>query len=179
MTVLNRLLGLALGLALFGAGMLAVVEAVLAFLQRPPWVVPYERWSPRLDQLTWGDRTLVVAAALTVLVGALLVVVQLWPTRPSALRIADQRANRVAALDGRGLQELLRRSAVEDGDVLDADVRVRRRAARVSGHLAQDAQSRTVQSRTRERVQARVDELRLQRPLKVKVDMKRSRARTR
>ncbi|HEV2766362.1 MAG TPA: DUF6286 domain-containing protein [Acidimicrobiales bacterium] len=179
MTVFNRLLGLALGLALFGAGLLAVVEAVLAFLGRPPWLVPYDQWAPGLDQLSWDDRNLMVAAALLVLAGILLVVLQLWPGRPSALRIADQRANRLAAIDGRGLQELLRRSAVDDGDVVHADVRVRRRAARVSGRVPQDAHPRTVQSRTRERVQARVDELRLQRPLKVKVDMKRSKARAR
>lgn len=179
MTVLNRVLGLALGLALLGGGLLAVVEAILAFLARPSWLVRYEEWSPELAQLTWDNRALTVTAALTVLAGVVLVVVQLWPGRPSALPLVDQRPNRLAALDGRGLRELLRRSAVDDGDVLGADVRVRRRTARVSGRVASDAQPRTVESRTRERVQARVDELGLQRPLKVKVDMKRSRARVR
>lgn len=179
MTVLNRLLGLALGLALLGAGLLAAVETVLAFLQRPPWLVRYDEWTPALAELTWDDRTLIVIAASTVLAGILLLLLQLWPGRPSALPIVEQRPNRLAALDGRGLQELLRRSAVEDGDVLDADVRVRRRAARVSGRVAQDAQPRAVQSRTRERVQARVNELGLQRPLKVKARMKRSGVRVR
>lgn len=168
-----------LGLALLAAGLLAVGETVLAFLGRPAWLVPHDRWAPALAELRWTDRTLVVTAALLFLVGLLLIVLQLRPGRPKALRMVEHRPNRLAALDGRGLQELLRRSAVEDEDVLYADVRVSRRAARVSGRIPQDASVRAVQSRTRERVQERVDGLQLQRSLKVAVHMDRSKARVR
>jgi len=168
-----------LGLALLAAGLLAVVETVLIFLGRPVWLVPHDQWAPALAELTWADRTLMVTAALLFLVGLLLVALQLWPGRPTALRMVEHRPNRLAALDGRGLQELLRRSAVEDEDVLDADVRVTRRAARVSVRIPQDASLGAVQSRTRERVQERVDGLQLQRSLKVAVRMDRSKARVR
>ncbi|MDP8930305.1 MAG: DUF6286 domain-containing protein [Actinomycetota bacterium] len=179
MSVLNRLLGLLVGLVLLGGGLLLVVETVLAFLQRPAWLVPRDQWALVLSGLTWEDRTLMATAALSVLGGVGLIMLQLWPGRPSALRMIEQRANRLADLDGRGLQELLRRSAVDDEDVLDAAVRVSRRTARVSGRVPQDAQPRAVQSRTRKRVQARLDELRLERSLKVKVRMERSKARAR
>lgn len=179
MKIANRLLGMLLGLALLGVGLLAVVETVLAFLGRPAWLVPYDQWASALAELTWGHRTLMVIAVLLVLVGLLLIVLQLWPARPTALRMIEQRPNRLAALDGRGLQELLRRSAVEDEDVLSADVRVSRRAARVSGRVPQDASVRAVQSRTRERVQERLDDLQLERSLRVAVRMERSKARVR
>lgn len=179
MNTVNRLLGLVLGLALLAVGLLAAAETVLALLERPPWLVDYEQLTAALAQRTWDDGTVVAAAVLTVFAGALLVVVQLLPGRPGALRLAEEGPNRLAALDGRGLQELLRRCAVDDGDVLDADVRVRRRSVRVSGRVPHDAQPRTVASRTRERVQGRVDELGLQRPLKVRVHMQRSKVRVR
>lgn len=179
MNIANRLLGMILGLALLGGGLLAAVEAALAFAQRPRWLVPYDQWAPAVAELAWDDRTLMVAAALIVLAGLLLVILQLWPGRPDALRIVEEKPNRLAALDGRGLEELLRRSAVDDGDVLTADVRVSRRTARVSGRVPQDARPRAVQWRTRDRVQQRVDSLRLQRPLKVRVHMERGKARVR
>lgn len=179
MRIINRLLGMLLGLALLAGGLLAVVETVLAFTQRPPWLVPYDQWTPVLADLTWDDRTLMAVAALLVLGGLLLVVLQLWPGRPIALRLVEDAPNRLAAMDSRGLQDLLRRSAVEDGDVIDADVRLSRRSARVSGRVPQDAKPRAVQARTRARLRERVGELNLKRPLKVKVRMERSKARVR
>lgn len=179
MTVVNRLMGLLVGVVLLAGGLLLATETLLAFLQRPPWVVPYDQLAGVVSSLTWRDRTLTATAALIVLVGGALVILQLWPERPSRLPLVEERANRLAALDARGLQDLLRRSAVDDEDVLDAAVRVSRRTARVSGRAPRDARSRAVESRTRERVQALVDGLGLQRPLKVKVQIKHSKARVR
>lgn len=177
MNVLNRLVALALGLALLAAGLLAAVEAVLAALDRSPWLVPHEQWRRSLAQLEWDDRTLMVVAALTVLAGVLLLVAQLWPTRPSVVPMVEQRPDRLAALDGRGFEDLLRRSALEDGDVLDARVRLRRRTARVSARAPRDADLQSVQSRTRDRIRGRVDELGLQRPPAVKVRVQQGEAR--
>lgn len=179
MNVLNRLLGLLVGLTLLGAGLLLVVETVLSFLQRPAWLVPLDEWATELSSLAWQDRTLMVVAALCVAAGVALIVLQLWPGRPDALRLIEQRVNRLAALDGRGLEELLRRTAVDDGDVLGAAVRVSRRKARVEGSVPRDAELSAVRSRTRERLQASVRELRLERPLKVVVRLRRSKVRAR
>lgn len=179
MNALNRLLGLLVGLTLLGAGLLLVVETALSFLQRPSWLVPLDRWATELSGLAWQDRTLMVVAALCVVAGVGLVTLQMWPARPAALRLIEQRVNRLAALDGRGLEELLRRAAVDDSDVLGAAVRVSRRTARVKGSVPQDASLSAVRSRTRERVQAAVRELRLERPLKVVVRMRRSKVRVR
>jgi hypothetical protein len=179
MTVLNRLLGLALGLALLGGGFLAVVEAALAALDRSPWLVPHDQWGRQIGELTWDDRTLVLVAGLTVLTGVVLLVAQLWPARPSVVPIAEHRPHRLAALDGRGFENLLRRTALEDEDVLDARVRLRRRSARVSARAPGNAELHGVQSRARERVQARVDELGLQTPLGVKLRVQHAKARVR
>ncbi|MEX0659360.1 MAG: DUF6286 domain-containing protein [Egibacteraceae bacterium] len=179
MNALNRLLGLLVGLTLLGAALLLVVETVLSFLQRPAWLVPLDQWATELSSLSWQNRTLMVVAALCVVAGVGLVTLQLWPARPAALRLIEQRVNRLAALDGRGLEELLRRTAVDDGDVQGAAVRVSRRKARVEGSVPRDAQVSAVRARTRERVQACVRELRLERPLKVVVRLRRSKVRVR
>lgn len=179
MNALNRLLGLLVGLTLLGAGLLLVVETVLSFLQHPAWLVPLDQWATEVSSLAWQDRTLMVAAVLCVVGGVGLITLQLWPARPAALRLIEQRVNRLAALDGRGLEELLRRAAVDDGDVLEAAVRVRRRTARVEGRVPQDAPVSAVRSRTRERLRASVRELRLERSLKVVVRMRRSKVRVR
>lgn len=179
MNALNRLLGLLVGLTLLGAALLLVVETVLSFLQHPTWLVPLDQWETGLSSLAWQDRTLMVVAALCVVGGVGLVMLQMWPARPAALRLVEQRVNRLAALDGRGLEELLRCAAVDDGDVLGATVRVSRRRARVEGSVPRDASVSAVRSRTRERVQASVHELRLERPLKVVVRMRRSKVRVR
>lgn len=179
MNALNRLLGLLVGLTLLGAAVLLVVETVLSFLQRPAWLVPLDQWAAELSSLAWQDRTLMVVAALCVVGGVGLVILQVWPARPAKLRLVEQRVNRLAAMDGRGLEELLRRAAVDDGDVLGAAVRVSRRRARVEGSVPRDAQVSAVRSRTRERVQSSVRDLRLERPLKVVVRMRRSKVRVR
>lgn len=181
MRILNRVLGLLLGLLLLGAGVLAAVETVLSFLGRPAWLVAVDQWAPALSELTWDDRTLIVVAALTLVVGVTLVGLQLWPARPRSFPMVEPKQDRLVALDSRGLQELLRRSAVDDGDVLDATVRVSRRRVRVSGLVPQDQDTpvRRVQSRTRERLQSRVDDLRLHRSVKVRVRMRRGKVRVR
>lgn len=179
MTILNRILGLLVGLVLLTGGLLLMAEAVLAYLGRRPWLAPSDEWAPAFSELSWQDPAVIVAAVLSVLVGLGILVLQLWPQRPAALRVVEDRANRLAALDGRGVQELLRRAAVDDDDVLHARVRLSRRTAKVSSRVPQDAPLRAVQSRSRMRVRARVDELQLQRPLRVKVRARRSKARVR
>lgn len=181
MRIVNRVLGLLLGLLLLGAGVVAAVETVLDFLGRPAWLVSVDQWAPTLSELTWDDRTLIVVAALTLAAGVALVGLQLWPARVRTFPMVEPKQDRLVALDSRGLQELLRRSAVDDGDVLDATVRVSRRRVRVSGLVPHDRDTpvRRVQTRTRERLQSRIDDLRLHHSVKVRVHMKRSKVRVR
>ena len=65
MILVNRLLGLALGLALLTGGALIVGEVLLAITEQRPWVIDRTALDQQLSQLTWSDpRVLPTALAL-------------------------------------------------------------------------------------------------------------------
>lgn len=179
MNALNRLLGLLLGLLLLGAGVLAAVEAVMAALDRPGWLVERPGLEGLLLDLTWQDRGLIVTATLVLLAGVALLAVQLWPGTPSLIPVAQTSPDRRADIEGRGMQELLRQRAVQDEDVLGATVRVRRRKARVTVDAPPDADEAEVKSRVRQALRERIDELQLRKPLRAKVSVRRAKERVR
>jgi hypothetical protein len=179
MNIVNRLLGLLVGLLLLAAGVVVVIEAVLALLDRPGWLVDRQAWDAFLLELAWDHRGLLVVAGLLVLAGVALLLLQLRSATPTAFRLAGEDPHRDVTVEGRGLQELLRRRAAEDEDVLSASVRVRSRNARVSVQVPPDADEDAVRDRVKEAVDARIADLGLERPLTSKVDAQRSRERVR
>lgn len=179
MSVLNRLLALLLGLFLLGVGVLASVESVLVGMDRPGWFLQRRAWDELLRGLTWEHRGLMLSAAFVLLVGIALLAVQLWPGTPSRLRLAKATPDRRATIDGRGLKEVLRRRAVEDEDVFVATVRLRRRRARVTVSAPPDAKGAEVRARVREKLRKRIDDLQLEKRLRVKVAVRRAKARVR
>lgn len=179
MSVLNRLLALLLGLFLLGVGILASVESALVGMDRPGWFLQRRAWDELLHGLTWEHRGLILSAAVVLLVGIILLVVQLCPDTPSRLRLADATPDRRATIDGRGIKEVLRRGAVEDEDVLEATVRLRRRRARVTVSTAPEANGADVRARVHEKLRKRVDDLQLEKRLRVKVAVRRGKARVR
>lgn len=179
MELTNRSLGLLVGLALLAAGLLAVIEMILAVTGQPGWVIDRGAWAQTAGQLQWGDRTLVIVALIAGVVGLVLALLQLWPLRPRLVPLASEEPDRRNAIDGRGLQELLRRAAVEDEDVLGADVAVRRRRAKVKVHAPPDADAKAVRARVGERLASRIDALGLRRRLSPRVKVERTRERVR
>ena len=179
MNALNRLLGLLLGLLLLGLGIFAVVEAVVAELGRPGLLLERQAWDELLRGLTWESDWLMLTSTLVLLAGVALLAVQLWPGTPSRVPIAQSDADRRADIDGRGVQELLRRRAVEDEDVLGATARVRRRSARVRVQAPPDADASEVKDRVGQTLRERIDELGLESRLRTKVDVRRAKERVR
>ncbi|MDP8958253.1 MAG: hypothetical protein M3N51_03425, partial [Actinomycetota bacterium] len=82
MTVVNRLLGLILGLALAWAGLLILIEAARAALGESPWLVDVRAWDQALGDLTWNDQVLLLVLAGMVLLGLILLIMELKPRRP-------------------------------------------------------------------------------------------------
>lgn len=179
MELINRLLGLLLGLALLAAGVLVVVEAALALAGQPGWLADREAWGQAAGQLQWNDGNLVVVATILAVVGLALAVLQLWPARPRFIPLSPHGQDRKDMLNTRGLQELLRRAAAEDHDVMAADVGVRRRKAHVRVYAPADAKAKAVRGRVKEQLRARIDALDLKRRLSPRVRVRRSRERAR
>lgn len=179
MNVLNRLLALLLGLVLLGVGVLATVESVLVGMDRPGWLLQRRAWDEFLRGLTWQHPELMLSAAVVLLVGIALLAVQLWPATPSRLRLAKATPDRRATIDGRGIKEVLRRRAVEDEDVLEATVRLRRRRARMKVSTPPDVKGAEVRARVHEKLRQRIDDLQLEKRVRVKVGVRRAKARVR
>lgn len=177
MRLTNRLLALLLGLALGGAGGLAVAELVAGLTGRAPLLVPRGTWHQRLSALEWSDPALTGAAAGLVVLGLVLLLAQVVPRRPLELPLQPAE-DQEASIDRRGLQEVLRRVAIADPDVIGATVRVRRRA-KVRVQLPPKGERRAARDRLQQSLAAAVGELGLSKRLAVKVDARQGRERVR
>ena len=171
MRLFNRLLAtlLAGALAVFSA--IVAVEIILGYyFGRDPWLLPWDRWYHRSQELTWSDRSVVVTFVLIGLAGILLLAAQLWRRKPLALPLQDTTPDVHAEINRRSLEHVLTRAALSIDGVSDAHVRSRRR--RVTVHAATQ---RRQPGDLRERVNAKAAEvlfgLRLQKPPQLSVDV--------
>jgi hypothetical protein len=87
MRLVNRLLALLLGLVLLAGGLLLAVEAVLAAVGHPPWLVRFDTWLAPLQRTTLGDPIVPSIALAVAVLGLLLLFVQLRPWAPRLLAI--------------------------------------------------------------------------------------------
>jgi hypothetical protein len=87
MRVVNRLLAAVVAILVIAAAFVVVVEVVVAQVaKRDPWIVPYDQWLESAQQNTWAGSDAVLQLALALLlVGAVLLVLQLVPRRPTSL----------------------------------------------------------------------------------------------
>src|SRR3954447_981799 len=85
MRVLNRVLATLLALALFLGGLLAVVEIVLAALDRPAWLVPHQDWSEWLTGESFAGAVVRAVLIGPVVSGLLLLLVGLRRGKPGSI----------------------------------------------------------------------------------------------
>lgn len=78
-----RILALLLGLALAAAGVLIVLEVVVAWIRpaQDGLVVPWQSWRAALAEQTWADRPVLIVAICAAVVGLLLGLVALLAGR--------------------------------------------------------------------------------------------------
>jgi hypothetical protein len=174
-TVINRMLGLVLGLALLVAGVVTVVEVVAARLGRPPWVVPTSAWDQTLGALRW-DVTVLVAMLV---IGLVLLLLELWPRQPQVLPLQPASPDRTAAVDRRGLQEHLRQIVAEDPSVTTVRVQAGKRKVAVQAEVPPSEDVATVRQRLESRLTEALDRLDLQRPVRPTVQLDRGEERVR
>lgn len=146
MALLNRLLGLLLGLALAFAGGLLAAEAVVAALGRPPLLIDRQGAASTLEGLGWNDSLATAVLVGLVVVGALLLIAQLVPRTPDALPLRSDRS-RTAEVDRKALGARLSTIALADGEVIGAKTRVGRRRAKVRAKAQPGAEVKQVRKR--------------------------------
>ncbi len=136
MHVVNRVLATLLALALLLGGLLAVVEIVLAQLDRPHWLVPHEQWSSTLAEQTFvGSVVRAVLIGLVVL-GLLLLVLALRRGKPGSLQLPSRTQGVQVSASRRGIERSLGTAARRTDGVRSARVKAGRRAVRVKAATA-------------------------------------------
>jgi hypothetical protein len=87
MRVINRLLSLLLGLALVCGGLLVAAEAMATALGAGPFGIPVSHWAALLEHRRFQDAWAVVGFGVTTAVGAVLLLMEVWPWRPLRVSI--------------------------------------------------------------------------------------------
>ncbi len=136
MRVLNRILSTLLALALFLGGLLAVVEIVLAALDRPAWLVPHEQWSSWLQEQTFASGIVRAILIGLVVLGLLVLLAALRRGRPGALALPSRSDGVQVTASRRGIERTLALAAERPDGVRNARVRARRRKVRVEAATA-------------------------------------------
>jgi hypothetical protein len=126
MRALNRLLSLLLGLALAVAGVIVVIEVILAAAGDPFVALPANRWLGWLKATPWSAASVMAILAAMTLVGLFLLLAELRPWRSRRIR---------APVGGRGEWWLLRSST--------------------EAYLRRELESKTVANRVRPKLSTR------------------------
>lgn len=178
MKVVDRLLALVAGLALAAVGGLVALEAGLLGAGRPALVVPRTRWDRGLNNLVWSSTTLRVAAIITIVAGAVLLITQLIPRRRQRLALVGTEG-RTAWVTPAGVRRAVERAVLDShDDVAAARARVRRRKVKVLATVVASADNETP-GRVGTTVEAVLDRLEVERSLRVRVQIDRNQDRVR
>ena len=154
MRLVNRLLAtlLAGALAVFSA--IVAVEIILGYyFDRDPWLLPWDDWYRRSQELTWSDRSVVITFVLIGIAGILLLALQLWRRPPLSLPLEDTTPDVHTEINRRSLEQALTRAALSVDGVSGAHVRSRRR--RVTVHAIDPATPTRRSPRPRQRQRGR------------------------
>ena len=131
MRYVDRVLVVALTLALAVAGVLTAVEVVLAALARPPLVFPREQVVDAVQGNRWADTPVRGVLLGVAVLGLVLLVGHLVPRRARLLPIADATPGVTVATTRRSLERALRRAATAADGITAASVTARPRRVKV------------------------------------------------
>lgn len=132
MRVLVRILSCLLGLAVAAAGALLAVEVAWAWIypQSGPLLVPWPQWRDRLGELTWGDGSVRLVAALVAVAGLLLLLFAATARRRE-VRLRDPTPEVTMSTTPRSLARLVGHRVRGAEGVSGASVTASARAVRV------------------------------------------------
>jgi len=157
----NRVLGALLSLGLLLGGLLVVVEVIAFRVSGTPAIVDWRAGYDWAGRHAWQDGTVRTSCALLILVGLLLLALELKPQRPSRLRVASDLTD--AAYTRRGVAAFVRTAVGEVEGIERPQVKVRRRAVRVSARTSglKIHPAEALRDQALQRAQSRLNELEL------------------
>jgi hypothetical protein len=167
-TVVNRLLGLVLGLAVAAAGVVVVGEVALAISDREPWLVDRSALDRHFSQLTWTNRDVLPVSVLLIVIGLVLLVLQLKPRRPSTLRLPSDELRR-ASIERRGVEGRLATVAQQEDDVVRASAKVSRSRATVDVTAEHGTDQEAIGRRLHQALTSELDRIGITQPLRLKI----------
>jgi len=175
MRTVNRLIAAVLALGLIAAGLLIVVEIILAALRLAPLVVPYESWLDSARGSSYGDRSVITAAIVLVALGLVLIALQLF-RRPLSYSLLPKHDGAEAEIDRRSLEQVSARAAREVDGVQKVRCRATPSKLAVSATTGRD-ETIGLDSRVRAAVENRLLALQPSKKLTVAVKLQSPRGR--
>lgn len=167
--LLERLVALLFWVAVTAVALLIATQRTLDAMDRPEQLVDTDAVLQAIASFDPTSALAIGVAIGLVLLGLAIVVMELTPRRRrSLLHHAGERVT--FALDRRGLERRLTRTAESDPDVDDARVRIRRRA-KVTVQKVEHSDGRSLRRRVRDRLREDLDQLVEKKTPKVKVDV--------
>lgn len=173
MTLLRRFLALVVAVALAGAAVVVIVEAVGIRVGASPVLLPIDDWEQRITGGSWGrwsaDVWGITSASLLV-VGVVLVVLQLIPHRTTTLERRRTGGERETRFGRSGLDDRLRDIVVDQEGILGGKVTVSTRKVKVQARIPDGGDAKSSQEAVRAAVREDLDRLRLAKKQRVRVD---------
>ena len=161
MRVANRPLGFILAAALLAVCVVVIAEVIGSAVHHSPLLVPWATWARWAGKTHWADGVIRFWAAVLILLGLVLLVLELRPSRVTRLPLESDGQATDPAVTRRGLARMLRAEAARVDGVSTATVsvtRLRARVTAVSGARGQAAASELTDPVT-QALRARLDNL--------------------
>lgn len=132
MRTFNRVVAAVVCLFLIAAGLLVVVEIILATFGLAPLLIPYDSWYQSARTDSWDTPDARRLLALLCVAGTLLAILQLVRRRPLTLPLVSMPNGIDAEITRRSLEEMLSQVASKVDGVSGAKTRVSKSRVRVS-----------------------------------------------
>jgi Family of unknown function (DUF6286) len=173
MRLVNRPLAFVLAAAVIAAAVVIIGEVIGVAAHRSPLLVHWTTWYDWARRTRWDAFVVRVWSAVLILMGALILILELKPSRVTRLPLRSGDDATDAAVTRRGLAGMLRASAIGIDGISSATVKVRRRRAHVTAVSA--ARGRSAAGALTEPVtqaaRSRLDQLGLRHPPRLKVNV--------
>jgi hypothetical protein len=157
---------------LAGAAILAAIEVISTLADRPVHVLP-AGWLARFGRdVHWDDPAALAVAAGACALGIVLIALALAPGRSRMIALASEDAQTVTGITRAGLRRYLTAAATGVDGIARARIRLGRRRVRVrAASPLRDA--RGLSGQVEQAVNARLEELALLRPRRIRVTVRR------
>jgi uncharacterized membrane protein len=136
MRLVNRPLAFILAAAVIAAAVVIIGEVIGFAAHRSPLLVHWSTWYDWARRTRWDAFVVRVWSAILIVIGALILVLELKPSRVTRLPLRSGDDATDAAVTRRGLAGMLRAAATGVDGISSATVKVRRRRAHVTAASA-------------------------------------------